>query len=191
MVRSLLLGALLQPLLFASTSVAQAQVQSEAIVQPSVSGAAPAPVSASAAAQPLASQPPTLSSTNSSQAAAASVSFKSTILVLARDLAAGNDAASGFNAYGIPYQVVVVPQEGTTLPSLNSSTTSGNYGGIMVLGELAYSYPEGWASALTTAQWQQIYDYQETFGARLVRIDAYPSAQFGTSCCIRMKISFD
>ena len=36
-------------------------------------------------------------------------------------------------------------------------------------------------SALTAAQWQQLYDYQTAFGVRMVRIDVFPTADFGSA----------
>lgn len=113
--------------------------------------------------------------------AANALSVTSTVLVFARDTASGNSAISGLKGYGIPFQLVIVPQGGTSLPSLNDTTTQGNYGGIVVLSELAYSYDDVWASALTSSQWQQLYDYQTTFGVRMVRLDVYPGPDFGKS----------
>jgi hypothetical protein len=108
------------------------------------------------------------------------LSMSNTILVFARDTASSYSATSGFKGYGIPYQLVLVPQTGVNLPVLNSSSTQGNYGGFVVLGEVAYDYgTSGWGSALTPAQWQQLYDYQTTFGARMVRLDVYPGPDFG------------
>ena len=110
---------------------------------------------------------------------AAQNTVSNTILVFARDSASGYSATSGLNAYGIPYQIVIVPQAGITLPTLNSSNTNGNYGGIIVLSEVAYSYTTGWGSALTAAQWQQLYNYQTSFGVRMVRLDVFPTSDFG------------
>jgi hypothetical protein len=110
------------------------------------------------------------------------VTVSSTILVFARDDASGRSATSGLNAYGIPFQLILVPQSGITLPALSSSASSGNYGGIIVMSELSYEYPSGWASAFTTAQWQQLYDYQTAFGVRMVRLDVYPTPNFGAWC---------
>lgn len=110
---------------------------------------------------------------------AASLSVSSTVLILARDEASAPSAYSGLRGYGIPYQVVTVPSTGTTLPTLNSSIITGNYGAIVVLSEVSYQYPTGFFSALTTAQWQQLYDYQTAFGVRMVRLDVYPGAEFG------------
>lgn len=107
------------------------------------------------------------------------ITVSGTILVFSRDTASAYAGTAGLNAYGIPFQVVVVPQDGITLPSLNSSATNGNYGGFIILSELAYEYTAGWGSALTTAQWQQLYDYQTTFGVRMVRLDVYPSTDLG------------
>jgi hypothetical protein len=110
--------------------------------------------------------------------------------VFARDATSAYSATSGLNAYGIPYELRLVPSTGITLPALNSSATAGNYGGIITLSEVSYQYTDSWHSALTTSQWQQIYDYQTSFGVRLVRLDVYPDSDFGvtttvpsTGCC--------
>jgi hypothetical protein len=107
------------------------------------------------------------------------VTVSNTILVFARDTASAYSVTSGLTGYGIPYQLVIVPQAGITLPTLNASTTNGNFGGILMLSEVAYSYSTGWASALTAAQLTQLFTYQTTFGVRMVRLDAFPSADFG------------
>jgi hypothetical protein len=107
------------------------------------------------------------------------ITVSSKILVLARDAESSYSGYSGLRAYGIPYEVVLVPQEGITLPPLSSSSTVGNYGGIIVMSEVSYSYPTGWYSALTDAQWTQIYNYQTSFGVRLARLDVYPTSDFG------------
>ncbi|KAF2673281.1 hypothetical protein BT63DRAFT_410307 [Microthyrium microscopicum] len=110
----------------------------------------------------------------------------STVLVFARDATTSYTATSGLNAHGIPYQLVLVPQTGVTLPTLNSTATKGNYGGIIVLSEVSYGYTDGtgWHSALTTDQMQTMYDYQTAFGVRMVRIDVYPNVEFGTTTAI-------
>ncbi|KAF1812157.1 hypothetical protein P152DRAFT_397320 [Eremomyces bilateralis CBS 781.70] len=114
----------------------------------------------------------------------AAISNKGTILVLARDQGSANSATLGLQGYGIPYQVVLVPQTGVALPQLNSSASAGNYGGILVVSEVSYQYSTGFTSALTTAQWQQLYDYQTNYGVRMVRIDAYPGPDFGTTTAL-------
>jgi hypothetical protein len=116
------------------------------------------------------------------------ITVKSTILVLVRDSTAEYSATSGLNGYGIPFQVVQVPINGITLPVLNSSATSGNYGGIVTMSELSYDMGGGnYSSAITPAQWNTIYNYQAAFRVRLVRLDAYPQPIFGTTtnggCC--------
>ncbi|KAK3349655.1 hypothetical protein B0T25DRAFT_247462 [Lasiosphaeria hispida] len=118
------------------------------------------------------------------------ISVSNTILVFARDATSATFATSGLQGYGIPYQVVVVPQAGAALPALNSSSAEGNYGAIIILSEVAYEYPTGWASALSADQWQALYDYQTSFRIRMVRLDSFPAAEFGvttaaggTGCC--------
>ncbi|KAF2808373.1 uncharacterized protein BDZ99DRAFT_445777 [Mytilinidion resinicola] len=108
-----------------------------------------------------------------------SASVSSTVLVIARDAASAAVGYSGLQGYGIPFQTLLVPSTGATLPQLNSSTTAGNFGGILVLSEVSYDYNEQFLSALTESQWQQLYDYQVAFGIRMVRVDAFPSADFG------------
>lgn len=110
---------------------------------------------------------------------AAAVSVQNTILVLARDSASATVATLGLQGYGIPYQTLIVPQSGAALPSLNSSLTAGNYGGILVLSEVAYQYSTGFLSALTTSQWNTMYAYQLAFGVRMVRLDVYPTTDMG------------
>jgi hypothetical protein len=122
-------------------------------------------------------------------AAVVGTSLKSTVLIFARDTASAYSAYSGLNGYGIPYQVVVVPQAGITLPALTSSATAGNYGAIIILSEVSYDYGGtiGFASALTAAQFTTLYKYQVDFGVRMVRLDVFPTADFGTTalggCC--------
>ena len=115
---------------------------------------------------------------------------KSTILILARDSAAASQASSGLNGYGIPFQAVIVPQSGVSLPNLGSNSTSqGNYGGIVVVSQVSYDYggTTGYQSALTTDQWNTLYAYQVRFGVRMVQLDVYPGPAFGATalggCC--------
>ncbi|KAH6612971.1 hypothetical protein C7974DRAFT_322017 [Boeremia exigua] len=112
------------------------------------------------------------------------LSMSNTILVLARDTASSISATSGFKGYGIPYELVIVPQAGISLPVLNGSSSQGSYGGFVVLGEVSYDYGGSWRSALSPEQWQQLYDYQNTFGARMVRLDVYPGPDFGAATAI-------
>ncbi|KAL5117246.1 hypothetical protein ACEQ8H_004805 [Pleosporales sp. CAS-2024a] len=105
-----------------------------------------------------------------------------TILVIARDaISAENGAVVGLRGYGMPYEVVTVPQAGiTSLPPLNASATRGNYGGIVTISEVGYNYGNDYYSALTTDQWNALYAYQSAFGVRMVRLDVFPTAdQFG------------
>lgn len=110
-------------------------------------------------------------------------------MVLARNSDEANTAKAGLDGYGIPYQVLLVPQGGVTLPPLNSSATQGNYGGFITLSELSYqSSSGGYASVVTDAQWNTLYAYQKAFGVRMVRLDVYPwTSAFGAEpiggCC--------
>ncbi|RKF82555.1 putative extracellular serine-rich protein [Golovinomyces cichoracearum] len=115
---------------------------------------------------------------------------RSTVLILARDMNSAYSVSSGLNGYGIPHEVRVVPKTGILLPILNESDSQGNYGAIFVVSDVTYDYGGtlGFQSAITGAQWTAIFDYQVNFGVRLVRLDVFPSAEFGTTtssggCC--------
>ncbi|KAH7123623.1 hypothetical protein B0J11DRAFT_317353 [Dendryphion nanum] len=117
----------------------------------------------------------------------ATATIKSTILVIARDAFSASQATSGLNGYGIPFETLLVPQAGIPLPVL-STATGGNYGGIIAMSGLAYDYgADGWHSAITNDQWNQLYAYQVSYGVRMVQYDVYPQSAFGTTttggCC--------
>ncbi|KAK0106108.1 hypothetical protein ONS95_004612 [Cadophora gregata] len=119
---------------------------------------------------------------------AVTLTAKSTFLVIARDATVAYSAKSGLNDYGIAFEVFIVPAGGATLPVLTSPTRVGNYGGIVILSEVSYANSAGeYVSALTDAQWNSLYEYQRTFGIRMVRLDVVPGAATGTrvlgSCC--------
>lgn len=99
----------------------------------------------------------------------------SKILVVVRDAYAGQVATSGLNGYGIPYEILTVPQAGIALPTLNT-TSGGNYGGFIIAGQVSYDMGGGnYQSALTAAQWQLMYDYQVLYGVRMVQYDVCKS----------------
>ncbi|PTD01203.1 hypothetical protein FCULG_00012661 [Fusarium culmorum] len=106
------------------------------------------------------------------------ITVDSTILILGKDGYACDSAASGLQGYGIPYEKVLVPQEGFVMPTLNSTLNKGNYGAIIVVDAASYQYATGWASAITQQMWDQIFEYQLLFNARLVRV-----APAGDGCC--------
>jgi hypothetical protein len=108
--------------------------------------------------------------------------------VIARDAASAYSVYSGLNDYGIPYELLIVPKDRAALPVLNGSNSIGNYGGFVILSEVSYKYSAGdFVSALTSDQWNALYSYQASFGARMVRLDVVPSSASGTkalgNCC--------
>jgi hypothetical protein len=171
--------------------------RSSVVIVPTVSTSAAIPpptvpiVSTTALSTTVKSSVPVLSptATNAAPVAAGSTTVRSTVLVFARDSASAYSAYSGLNGIGISYQLVLVPQAGITLPILNSSSTLGNYGAIVILSEVSYNYGTslGFQSALSAAQWASLYQYQLDFGVRMVRLDVFPSPAFGTKvvggCC--------
>lgn len=112
---------------------------------------------------------------------ASALSTADTILIIARDDGEAQNNYGVLQGYGIPYKTLIVPSGGAALPALSSSADYGNYAGILVCGEVTYQYGSDWKSALTDAQWTQLYNYQTTFGVRMVRTDVYPSSDFGVS----------
>jgi hypothetical protein len=121
-------------------------------------------------------------------AAIVGTTVASTILIIARDAASAYSGYSGLAGYGIPYQLLLVPQTGAALPTLSSSATAGNFGAIVVLSEVSYDYgATGFQSALTAAQWTTLFTYQLNFGGagveQLVSISnsaAFPTAGLKT-----------
>jgi len=67
----------------------------------------------------------------------ASTTVKSTVLVIARNDDEAQSVTSGLNGYGIPFQVLIAPKEGATLPALTTSS-GGNFGSIVTLAGLSY-----------------------------------------------------
>lgn len=133
---------------------------------------------------PAASAVPLVNNTSTAPATVQRVggaTVENHILVLARDDYAAESGFHGLEGYGIPYDRVLVPQAGIALPQLQTTDTHGRYSGIIVMDSVSYSYPEGWHSALTADQWQQLSDYQVRFGVRMVRINEYPGPAFGTT----------
>ncbi|BCS22373.1 putative extracellular serine-rich protein [Aspergillus puulaauensis] len=131
----------------------------------------------------------TTMSVTTSAVPAATGTLAANILILARDSTQADVASSGLNGYGIPYTTLLVPQAGVELPALNSSS-GGNFGGIVVAGEVSYDYgSDSWRSALTDDQWNQLYAYQLAYGVRMVQYDVFPGPNFGASsvgdggCC--------
>lgn len=57
-----------------------------------------------------------------------------------------------------------------------------------MLSEVSYGYVNGtvttWASALNTTQWDELFAYQTTFGVRMVRLDVFPTSDFGTTTAV-------
>ncbi len=140
-----------------------------------------------------------VSASASASSVVAGATVSNTFLILANDANSAYTCSSGLNGYGIPFQSIVVPQTGFTLPALNSSATHGNFGGIIVYAEVAYNYGNNnWSSALTTAQWQQLYDYQVQFNVRMAQLSVFPGPNYGASvvnsgCCnsgVEQLISF-
>ncbi|KAF2260354.1 putative extracellular serine-rich protein [Lojkania enalia] len=112
------------------------------------------------------------------QLANAAVTVNSTLLILSHDPNA-TSSVSVLQGYGIPYEVVNLSLKGGGFPQLNSTPDTGNFGGIVAVSARDYDGGDDWKSVLSEVQWQEIYQYQEAFGVRLVMLNAWPSAHFG------------
>lgn len=109
----------------------------------------------------------------------AAVTVNSTLLVLARDSNATLPGTLVLEGYGIPYRVVDLSLPAAGFPQLNSTPDAGNFGGIVTVSAQSYNNGDDWKTILSDKQWQEIYRYQEAFGVRLVRLNAWPSAEYG------------
>lgn len=103
-----------------------------------------------------------------------------TALVLAVNSAGAAEAVSILQGYGQPLEFLAVAQNGTALPPLetiNSDGTSvGNYGLIVIISNCVYNYGGtiGWASSITSDQFNAIYAYQAKYHVRAVYLDSFP-----------------
>ena len=115
--------------------------------------------------------------------------IQNNVLIISPNAVSAQSASQMLISYGIPYTVLIVPQEGTMVPALNNTDGSGNFNLVVVESQVSYFYGNvtGWQSALTVAQWKTIYDYQTMYGIRMVHKNVYPGTPFGTSarggCC--------
>lgn len=115
----------------------------------------------------------------------------STVLVISKDVPSSRVVTAPLDGYGIPYEVLAVPQGGVIrFPTLNSTTTEANYGLIVVLSAVAYDYGSeggGWRSALSTDQWTELRNFQKAFAVRMIHLDVYPGPDYGATalggCC--------
>ncbi|OQD77180.1 hypothetical protein PENDEC_c003G03160 [Penicillium decumbens] len=74
-----------------------------------------------------------------------------------------------------------MPITGVDLPALNTSI-GGSFGGIVVASEVSYDYgANGYQSALTTDQWNQLYAYQLEYSVRMVQYDVFPGPNYGAT----------
>ncbi|PVI05419.1 hypothetical protein DM02DRAFT_650758 [Periconia macrospinosa] len=112
--------------------------------------------------------------------ARAAVSVNSTLLILARDSSAAKSGVGVLQGYGIPYQVVDLSAANSGLPKLNTTPDAGSFGGIVTVSAQGYTNGDDWNTIISAQQWQDLYRYQEAFGVRLVRLNAWPSEkEFG------------
>jgi hypothetical protein len=113
------------------------------------------------------------------QTAHAAVTVNSTLLILSREPNATLSGTAVLQGYGIPYQVVDLSLPAAGFPQLNSTADAGNFGGIVAVSSRVSSSGDDWNKALSAQQWKELYRYQEAFGVRLVRLNTWPSEEFG------------
>jgi hypothetical protein len=112
------------------------------------------------------------------------LTFNSTVLVIGTDAASANKASYLLDGYGIGYETLVLGEENTPLPSLESSF-GGNYGLVVVVAQAIVND----TSRLTDAQWETLWAYQRKFSVRMIHMDVGPSTEFGVlavdndGCC--------
>ncbi|CAO2655486.1 Nn.00g042890.m01.CDS01 [Neocucurbitaria sp. VM-36] len=103
----------------------------------------------------------------------------STLLILARDRNATSAGTTVLQGYGIPYVVVDLSIPAGGYPQLNATPDTGNFGGIVLVSTRQHRTGDDWKQAMSQRQWEDIYGYQEAFGVRMVRLNAWPYAEFG------------
>jgi hypothetical protein len=114
-------------------------------------------------------------------------SLYQTALVIATDAGAADQVMHILNGYGQPAYFLQFAKNGTNLPALETIQANGmsvgNYGLIIIVGLVTYDFggTTGWASAITTAQWDALYAYQLKYGVRMVHMDGFPGSFPGTT----------
>lgn len=90
---------------------------------------------------------------------------------------------------GIPYDVCLTTSSSPSCFAADGSlvltasspslTPHGRYQAVLLsIGDLAYWNGSAWGSGLSTAQWQQLYDYQITYGVRSAAWYGWPGANY-------------
>lgn len=109
----------------------------------------------------------------------ATATVDSTLLIFARDSNATLPGTAVLQGYGIPYLVVDLSIPAGGYPQLNATPQAGNFGGIVLVSARQYETGDDWKQAMSQRQWDELYKYQEGFGVRMVRLNAWPNAEFG------------
>ncbi|KAF2686123.1 hypothetical protein K458DRAFT_363727 [Lentithecium fluviatile CBS 122367] len=109
----------------------------------------------------------------------ATFTVNSALLILSRDPNATASGISVLQGYGVPYRVIDLSLPASGFPQLNSTPDTGNFGGIVAVSARDYKGGDDWNKVLSDKQWQELYKYQEAFGVRMVRLNAWPNAEFG------------
>jgi hypothetical protein len=102
------------------------------------------------------------------------------LLVLSADGTEPTFAAMKFflDHIGIPYDAVVLTTAGK-LPALTDATHGLYQGILLATGSLGYASNGQWLSALSTADWATLDNYQINYGVRLVSYYTWPEARYG------------
>lgn len=108
------------------------------------------------------------------------------ILVLAADGSEANLPAlrQVLDSLGTPYDVWIARSLGGAAlkPRLVRGEQQGSYHAVLLTtGGLAYSTDGGatWTSALSPAQWQELWNYEARFGVRQATLYTFPTADYG------------
>ncbi|KAI8809971.1 hypothetical protein BJ742DRAFT_889299 [Cladochytrium replicatum] len=124
-------------------------------------------------------------------------------LILRTSLGGHEAAEYIFKAYGFPFDTQLIPATFSTAGSLDlvenitlnqgGIATRGKYS-LIVLSDGYLAYPNGsnYQSALSDAQWAQLYAYEARYGVRQVTLNDYPTIAYhgiqtyngnGAGCC--------
>ena len=93
------------------------------------------------------------------------------------------EAQAALDRIGAPYRALIASTEPLTATILGDAVAACNFSGVIVATSgLGYNGPGGvWQSALTTAQWLLLDDFERACNARELTWYGYPSADFGLS----------
>lgn len=117
------------------------------------------------------------------QSSSSAVTVEAKVLIISADGTESDLPAikQAFELVGMPYKVWIAAQDPQplTLDRLANGTYAFYSGVVLTTGSLAYDSGTGWVSALSSEEWQNLWNFEAMFGVRQVTWYTYPTPDYG------------